>query len=181
MASATSAKKEKAETTFSDLKGIVCNRYRLTHSQVALAKWFGASGEFDDAPRYNIAPTQPALTVRREHGEKVRRFTTMRWGLIPHWAKDMSIGTRTLNARSETVTKLPAFRDAILTKRWNPYGRRFPHLWHEALSSNSVRSVGNAVKDGCDVIQKASTNRAFSGSPDTSLNLRSNVSLHPRR
>ena len=95
----------------------MCNRYRLTHSQVALSKWFGASGEFDDAPRYNIAPTQPVLTVRREYGKKVRRFSTMRWGLIPHWAKDMAIGNRTLNARSETVTKLPAFRDAILNKR----------------------------------------------------------------
>jgi putative SOS response-associated peptidase YedK len=41
----------------------------------------------------------------------------MRWGLIPAWAKDMTIGTRTLNARSETVTKTPAFRDSILTKR----------------------------------------------------------------
>src|SRR5690348_5213939 len=72
----------------------VCNRYRLTHSQVALAKWFGASAEFDDAPRFNIAPTQPVLTVRRKHGQKVRRFSTMRWGLIPRWAKDMTIGTR---------------------------------------------------------------------------------------
>jgi len=41
----------------------------------------------------------------------------MRWGLIPSWANDMSIGARTLNARSETVTTTPAFRDSILTKR----------------------------------------------------------------
>jgi putative SOS response-associated peptidase YedK len=41
----------------------------------------------------------------------------MRWGLIPSWAKDMSIGNRTLNARSESVTTTPAFRDSILTKR----------------------------------------------------------------
>src|SRR5580700_1760450 len=41
----------------------------------------------------------------------------MRWGLIPFWAKDMSIGTQTLNARSETVTTKPAFRDSILRKR----------------------------------------------------------------
>lgn len=111
----------------------MCNRYRLTHSERYLAERLQASGEFDDAPRYNIAPTQPVLTVRREHGQKVRRFSTMRWGLIPHWAKDESIGDRTLNARSETVTKLPAFRDAILTKRcliptdgfyeWRPMGR----------------------------------------------------------
>jgi len=105
----------------------------LTHAERYLAERFHASGEIDDHPRYNIAPTQPVLTVRREHGEKVRHFTMMRWGLIPHWAKDMSIGTRTLNARSETVTKTPAFRDSILTKRclipadgfyeWRPMGR----------------------------------------------------------
>lgn len=41
----------------------------------------------------------------------------MRWGLIPSWAKDMSIGNKTLNARSESATTTPAFRDSILTKR----------------------------------------------------------------
>lgn len=95
----------------------VCNRYRLRHSERYLTERFQASGDFDDTPRYNIAPTQPVLTVRREQREKVRRFTTMRWGLIPHWAKDASIGNRTLNARSETITRTPAFRDSILTKR----------------------------------------------------------------
>lgn len=95
----------------------MCNRYRLTHSERYLAARFQASGEINDTPRYNIAPTQTVLTVRREQGQKVRRFTKMRWGLIPHWAKGVSIGTRTLNARSETVTKTPAFRDSILTKR----------------------------------------------------------------
>jgi putative SOS response-associated peptidase YedK len=95
----------------------VCNRYRLTHSKQYLAERFEAADEIDDHPRYNIAPTQQVLIVRNEHGEKTRHFTTMRWGLIPSWAKDMSIGNRTLNARSETVTKMPAFRDSILKKR----------------------------------------------------------------
>jgi putative SOS response-associated peptidase YedK len=97
--------------------GFVCNRYRLTRSQQDLGKRFNALEEFDDHPRYNIAPTQPVLTVRREQGQKVRRFTTMRWGLIPSWAKDPSIGMRTLNARSETVTTTPAFRESILERR----------------------------------------------------------------
>jgi len=95
----------------------MCNRYRLTHAQRYLADRFQAWDDFDEAPRYNIAPTQPVLTVRTEHGKKIRRFAMMRLGLIPHWAKDMSIGTRTLNARSETVTSTPAFRQSILTKR----------------------------------------------------------------
>jgi putative SOS response-associated peptidase YedK len=95
----------------------VCNRYRLTHSKQYLAERFQAWDEVEDRPRYNIAPTQPVVTVRKEHGKKTRKFTTMRWGLIPSWAKDTSIGTRTLNARSETVTTTPAFRQSILTKR----------------------------------------------------------------
>jgi putative SOS response-associated peptidase YedK len=82
-----------------------------------LAERFEAWDEIEERPRYNIAPTQPVLTVREEQGKKSRKITTMRWGLIPSWAKDMSIGTRTLNARSETVTTTPAFRQSILTKR----------------------------------------------------------------
>ena len=95
----------------------VCNRYRLTHSKEYLADRFEAVNEMEDRPRYNIAPTQPVLVVRKERGQKTREFRTMRWGLIPSWAKDMTIGTRTLNARSETVTKTPAFRESILRRR----------------------------------------------------------------
>jgi len=98
----------------------VCNRYRLTHSKQYLTERFEAETSDDgleDSLRYNIAPTQQVLIVRKEHGEKVRQLTTMRWGLIPSWAKDESIATRTLNARSETVTTTPAFREPILRKR----------------------------------------------------------------
>jgi putative SOS response-associated peptidase YedK len=89
----------------------------LRHSKQYLAERFQAWDEVEDRPRYNIAPTQPVLTVRKEHGKKFRHFTSMRWGLIPSWAKDISIGNRTLNARSETITRTPAFRESILTKR----------------------------------------------------------------
>jgi putative SOS response-associated peptidase YedK len=82
-----------------------------------LAERFEASDEIEDRPRYKIAPTQPVVAVRREMGKKTRKFTTIRWGFIPSWAKDMSIGTQTLNARSETVTTKPAFRDPILRKQ----------------------------------------------------------------
>jgi putative SOS response-associated peptidase YedK len=97
----------------------VCNRYRLTHSKQYLTERFEALDDsgMEDHPRYNIAPTQQVLIVRKEQGEKVRHLTTMRWGLIPSWAKDMSIGNKTLNARSETVATTPAFRESILQKR----------------------------------------------------------------
>jgi putative SOS response-associated peptidase YedK len=92
----------------------------LTHSKQYLTERFeveASDEELEDRPRYNIAPTQQVLIVRKEHGEKVRQLTTMRWGLISSWAKDASIGTRTLNARSETVTTTPAFRESIRRKR----------------------------------------------------------------
>jgi putative SOS response-associated peptidase YedK len=66
--------------------------------------------------RYNIAPTQrvPVVTVD-ESGRRVLRL--MRWGLVPHWAKDLSIGTKLINARAETLAEKPAFRDAVRHRR----------------------------------------------------------------
>jgi putative SOS response-associated peptidase YedK len=69
------------------------------------------------APRYNIAPTQsvPALRIARETHE--REIVGMRWGLIPFWAKDRAIGSRMINARTETVDEKPAFRDSLKRRR----------------------------------------------------------------
>jgi len=66
--------------------------------------------------RFNIAPTQQVLTVLSEveHG---RHAETMRWGLIPFWAKDVTIGNRMINARAETVAEKPAFRTAFAKRR----------------------------------------------------------------
>jgi putative SOS response-associated peptidase YedK len=62
-------------------------------------------------PRYNIAPTQLAPVVIEEGGERIPRL--MRWGLIPFWAKDESIGFKTINARADTVATKPAYRAAF--------------------------------------------------------------------
>lgn len=75
--------------------------------------------EFDDQsislkPAYNIAPTWEVLTVVA--GE-TRRGGFMRRGLIPHWAKNASVGSRMINARAETVGERPAFRDALRRRR----------------------------------------------------------------
>jgi len=56
-------------------------------------------------PRYNVAPTQLMPVVFENHKTKERILNTFRWGLIPPWAKDESIGYRTINARSETLTE----------------------------------------------------------------------------
>ncbi len=96
----------------------MCGRFTLTTEAKELAKRFGveisASFYKNIAPRYNIAPTQPVV-VLADDGE--RRVKQMRWGLIPSWAKDPSIGNRMINARAETLTVKPAFRVAIRKRR----------------------------------------------------------------
>lgn len=68
----------------------------------------------DWSARYNIAPSQPA-PVATQNGQRVLR--ELRWGLVPHWAKDPSIGSRMINARAESVADKPAFRDAFARRR----------------------------------------------------------------
>ncbi|MGH3373036.1 MAG: SOS response-associated peptidase [Nocardioidaceae bacterium] len=65
-------------------------------------------------PRYNIAPTQPVLTIPNNHPDRLEMF---HWGLIPSWAKDPSIGNRMINARVETVAEKPAYRKAFASRR----------------------------------------------------------------
>ena len=93
----------------------MCGRYSLIADLGELAKRY----EFDDdglalKPAYNVAPTQDVLTVV---GGETRRGGFMRWGLIPWWAKNASIGSRMINARAETVSEKPAFRDALRRRR----------------------------------------------------------------
>lgn len=68
----------------------------------------------DWRPRYNVAPTQPVAVVADAASRQVE---WMRWGLIPSWAKDMEIGSRLINARSETVIEKPSFRQAFARRR----------------------------------------------------------------
>lgn len=67
------------------------------------------------APRYNIAPTQMIAAVAEI--ENARELASFKWGLIPHWAKDDSIGSKLINARAETVQEKPSFREAFAHRR----------------------------------------------------------------
>jgi putative SOS response-associated peptidase YedK len=96
---------------------VMCGRFTLFEADTILSKDFGAPISFDLPPRYNIAPTQQILAVRQSIGREGREAVLLRWGLIPHWAKDPSIGNRMINARAETVGEKPAFRSAFRTRR----------------------------------------------------------------
>ena len=98
----------------------MCGRFTLTSNLDELQGRFGFLSEFTDSqfydhgPRYNIAPTQPVLTVTND-GQ--RRGEVMRWGLVPFWAKDLKVGARMINAVGETISAKPAFRAAFKRRR----------------------------------------------------------------
>jgi putative SOS response-associated peptidase YedK len=101
----------------------MCGRFTLTDPNQDLAVQFNLPEIPDMQPRYNIAPTQPVAAVRVAPAVKstdaapVRELTLLHWGLIPFWAKDPKIGSRMINARSETVAEKPAFRAAFRRRR----------------------------------------------------------------
>lgn len=68
-------------------------------------------------PRYNIAPTQTIAAVVQEQAGGARSAASFRWGLLPPWAKELSVGARMINARSETVDEKPSFRKAFAERR----------------------------------------------------------------
>jgi putative SOS response-associated peptidase YedK len=94
----------------------VCGRFAFYSPAEAVSRLFAAETIADLPPRYNIAPTQPAPTVRLDQ-DSIRRLNLLRWGLVPFWAKDPSIGNRMINARAETVASKPAFRQAFRKRR----------------------------------------------------------------
>lgn len=96
----------------------MCGRYTLRTPAAQLIDVFHVPSLPTLAPRYNIAPTQLVICVRSVTDDPdSREAICMRWGLIPFWSKDMAIGNRMINARSETVAEKPAFRTAFRKRR----------------------------------------------------------------
>jgi len=83
-----------------------------------LSELFGTTNPLSDRPpRYNAAPSDLLLTVRYNPKTGTRALDPLRWGLVPHWAKDVKIGAALTNARAETIALKPAFRDAFARRR----------------------------------------------------------------
>ena len=90
----------------------MCGRYVLYGPHFRLTELFGLQECPDLVPRYNIAPTSHVLVIRqRPEVERVGQM--VRWGLVPNWAKDISIGAMLNNARSETVDTKLSFRNSF--------------------------------------------------------------------
>jgi putative SOS response-associated peptidase YedK len=100
----------------------MCGRFGRVGDKQRIAEWMEAhdGGVLDDsffAPSYNAAPQtfQPVVRLDAETGE--RELTVMRWGLVPHWAKDAKMAFNTINAKAETITTSPTYREAMKRRR----------------------------------------------------------------
>ena len=96
----------------------MCGRFQSSTPKDTLARIFNAIPSYDvQTMRYNAAPTQMLPVVRYDPKAKSRSLDLLRWGLVPHWAKDLKIGSGLINARVETVATKPAFREAFKARR----------------------------------------------------------------
>lgn len=95
----------------------MCGRFTLFDSAASVAERFGLAEVPSLSPRYNIAPAGEVSVVRIPPGGGVRELVPVRWGLVPSWAKDPSLGNRMINARAETAAGKPAFRSALRRRR----------------------------------------------------------------
>jgi putative SOS response-associated peptidase YedK len=118
----------------------MCGRYTLTDPDPRLLRFrFGLteSGEIDQKPRFNVAPTDPVLAVRLDR-EGEREPGILRWGLIPHYADPEDFNRLLINARAETVAEAPAFRDAFETHRCLIVADGFYEWRHEETGKKPV-------------------------------------------
>jgi putative SOS response-associated peptidase YedK len=120
----------------------MCGRFTLRAPASVVAEQFSVFAIPPWKARYNIAPSQPVAAVRWAAAAKAtsgRELAWLRWGLIPSWANDPTIGNRLINARADTVTARPAFRGAFRRRRclvvadgfyeWQRAGKqKVPHL-----------------------------------------------------
>lgn len=119
----------------------MCGRFAAGGNASDYAEYFGVERVVADAQSgsHNIAPTDPVYTIAEWDGERL--LGTMRWGLIPHWARDGK--NPQINARAESIATKPMFRDSFSRKRcllpadgfyeWEPKERgRTPHWVHRS-------------------------------------------------
>lgn len=98
----------------------MCGRSSLTKNEKEIEKRFNATFYSDELkrynplPNYNVAPTHMCPVITNDDPNRIHLF---RWGLIPFWAKDVKIGYKMINARSETLLEKPSFKKAAESRR----------------------------------------------------------------
>jgi len=92
----------------------MCGRFTLTVDIDTVARAFGVAPSVQSTPRYNVAPTQNVVAILRD---ETKHLDFLRWGLIPSWAKEESIGAKMINARAETLAEKPSFKRLLQGRR----------------------------------------------------------------
>lgn len=120
----------------------MCGRFAFYSPTEATAALFGfrSTAAFD--ARYNIAPTQDIATGRQD-ADGEREVALLRWGLVPFWAKDPTIGNRMINARAETVAEKPSFRAAYAKRRCLVFADGF-YEWRTEASGKTPYFISMA-------------------------------------
>lgn len=97
----------------------MCGRFSLTLPVDAMGRLFGCAVDAvpELAQRYNIAPSQPVAVIRRRGDTETRELVLLRWGFVPAWARDPDSMRQPINARGETVSAKPMFREAYRHRR----------------------------------------------------------------
>ncbi|MGH2448407.1 MAG: SOS response-associated peptidase [Chloroflexota bacterium] len=95
----------------------MCGRYKLTATWAEIHRLYNLTNSLNLQPRYNIGPTQIVPAVVFDADTKERRAEMFRWGLIPSWAKNAKVDYNLINAKAETVTTKPAYREAVRKRR----------------------------------------------------------------
>jgi len=143
----------------------MCGRYTLRSNLNRILQQFAADApaEFELIARYNIAPTQQVPVIRAEGGG--RHLSLVRWGLVPFWAKDDKIGSRMINARSESAAEKPAFRAAFTRRRCLVPADGF-YEWQKRGSQKQPYYIG--LRDG-DAFAFAGLWERWKGPPNQPL------------
>jgi putative SOS response-associated peptidase YedK len=92
----------------------MCGRFTLITDIQTVAAIFGVPATLEAQPRYNIAPSQDVVSILRNGSAHLE---WLRWGLIPSWAAEETIGSRMINARAETLAEKPSFKRLLRTRR----------------------------------------------------------------
>jgi putative SOS response-associated peptidase YedK len=118
----------------------VCGRFSLYEPSERLARTFAVDETSAGEPeaRFNVAPSQQIFAVACSRDGETRRLGTLRWGLVPGWAKDPRMGNRLINARAETVASAPSFRRAFEGRRCLVPANGF-FEWHQDPTAKKAR------------------------------------------
>ncbi|GAP20182.1 SOS response-associated peptidase [Leptolinea tardivitalis] len=124
----------------------MCGRFTIAFDLADLSDELGLSEiPLNWEPRYNVAPGQPVLAATDAVSRKAE---WLRWGLIPSWAKDPAIGYKLINARAETLTEKPSFRQAFQKRRCLIFADGFYEWQKPAFGKGKTQPYYFKRKDG---------------------------------